>query len=208
MLWLENQVPEPWATLVFAHGAGAPMDHPSMEGLSVAFQALGVRMLRFEFAYMARRRDEGVKAGPDRLPKLQARFREALAEAKVGGPLFLGGRSMGGRVATTLAGEPGVSGVVVAGYPFHPPGKPEKTRLEPLQEAPVPVIVLQGERDPFGKPAEVAAYDLPEGVSVVWIADGDHGLKPRKASGRTWEQNLQEAAKQAAAWMQAPSPQA
>ena len=81
--------------------------------------------------------------------------------------------------------------VICLGYPFHPPGKPDKLRTEHLETIPVPALIVQGERDPFGRPDEVKTYSLSKKVEVVWIPDGDHSLKPRKKSGRTEEDNLQ-----------------
>ncbi len=175
-------------TLVLAHGAGAGMDHAFMAAFAEGVGAAGVHVVRFEFSYMAAARAAGKRRGPDRMPKLQARFREVLAQ--LGGRVVLGGKSMGGRVACHLAGEPQARGVLVLGYPFHPPGKPEKLRLEPLQAPPVDVLIIQGERDPFGTREEVVGYPIGPSVGVSFLPGGDHSLKPRKRSGHTFEDNL------------------
>jgi hypothetical protein len=105
----------------------------------------------------------------------------------------IGGKSMGGRMAAMLADEVGAVGLVCLGYPFHPPGKPERTRLEALAALRTPALICQGERDPFGNRDDVAGYTLSPSVQLAWIPDGEHSFKPRKASGTTWAQNLQTA---------------
>jgi len=105
----------------------------------------------------------------------------------------IGGKSMGGRIASMIADDAGVDGLVCLGYPFHPPGKPEKLRTAHLRDLQTPTLIVQGTRDPFGKPEEVDAYDLSDGIRIVWLEDGDHSFKPRKSSGRTLEQNFGEA---------------
>ncbi|SON54109.1 Alpha/beta hydrolase family protein [Hartmannibacter diazotrophicus] len=185
------------ATLLFAHGAGAPMDSPVMNAFAGEVAARGLRVLRFEFAYMAARR-AGERKPPPRAERLLPEFREAVAAARAlcKGPLLIGGKSMGGRIATMLAGEaaPVVSpaGVVVLGYPFRPPGKTE-ARVGPLLDVRCPLLILQGTRDPFGSADELTAADLPGHVDVAGFADGDHDLKPRKASGETFEGHMKRA---------------
>ena len=149
-----------------------------------------VAVMRFEFPYMRKRRETGRKSPPDRAPKLLQAFRDALAEAGEAGTLFIGGKSMGGRMASMLATEIPVRGVVCLGYPFHPPGKPERTRLDHLPELKAPMLVCQGERDPLGDREDVASYDLPARVELFWLPDGDHSLKPRRRSGIEYEENL------------------
>lgn len=183
--------PDIW-TVILAHGAGAPMDTPFMQAMAEGLAAGGLRVIRFEFPYMAQRRVDGKKRPPNPMPKLIERFQEAVDHAEAGDRLILAGKSMGARVASHLTQAGRAAGAMCLGYPFHPPGKPEKTRLEPLQ-GDRPVLIAQGTRDPFGKPDEVAAYGLPDHVQVAWIEDGDHSLKPRKASGRTEPQNWQAA---------------
>ncbi len=211
LLW--NRAPAtPLATLVLAHGAGAPMDSPFMEAMASLLAEHGVSVARFEFPYMARRREEGVKAPPDRAPRLLDHFQEVLRQVRregPSGPVWAGGKSMGGRMATLLAAgskgtpEGAPEGCVVFGYPFHPPGKPGKTRLAHFPDIAVPVLICQGERDPFGKPGEVAGYDLPDPVTVAWIGDGDHDLTPRKRSGIDPADNLAGAARRAADFIRA-----
>ncbi len=188
--------------VVLAHGAGAPMDSPFMTGIAARLAERGLAVVRFEFAYMAARRTEGKKKGPDRMPALTERFRavvENVAAARPDARIVIGGKSMGGRVASMVAdpfaddGLP-IVGVACLGYPFHPPGKPEKTRTAHLEGQRTPTLIVQGTRDPFGRPDEVTAYSLSEAVSVTWIEGGDHDLKPLKRSGRTADQAWDEAA--------------
>ncbi len=205
LLWDHPERP-PHATLIRAHGAGAPMDSPFMARMAALQAARGVAVARFEFDYMARRRAEGVKAPPDRAPKLLARFQAVLEDVagRAQGPLWVGGKSMGGRMATHLLAAPGTpapAGAVVFGYPFHPPGKPERTRLDHFPDLTGPVLICQGERDPFGKREEVAGYPLPAALTLHWVFDGDHDLKPRKRSGGDQDANLAAAADRAAAFM-------
>tara|TARA_R110000868_G_scaffold109_7_gene1085 strand:- start:4994 stop:5608 length:615 start_codon:yes stop_codon:yes gene_type:complete len=175
-------------TLVLAHGAGAPMESEFMDFFAAGLAENGIRVARFEFPYMVRRREDGKRRPPDRAPVLLETYLQVAAEL---GPenLVIGGKSMGGRIASMVADEAGVAGLVCLGYPFHPPGKPEKLRTEHLAGLKTPALILQGERDPFGRRAEVEGYALSKSIAVDFLADGDHDLKPRKASGRTREEN-------------------
>ncbi len=178
--------------LALTHGAGAPVDDPFFATLVALLVDRGVRVARFEFPYMAKRREDGKRRGPDRAPLLQACWRAVAAE--LGPGWAIGGKSMGGRIASMVADEVVASGLVCLGYPFHPPGKPETLRVDHLRGLSTPALILQGTRDSFGTPPEVAGYPLAPGIAVHWLEDGDHSLKPRKRSGRTLEQNLDEAA--------------
>lgn len=198
VIW--NRPEKKQATLVLAHGAGAPMDTGFMNDTAGLLAQRGIAVMRFEFPYMRRRRETGIKSPPDRAPKLLDAFRQALDRAGKPEELFIGGKSLGGRMASMLATELPVRGVVCLGYPFHPPGKPERTRLEHLPALKAPMLICQGERDPFGTSEEVAGYALPDGVELCWLPDGDHGLKPRKKSGITLEENLARAADRVAAF--------
>jgi predicted alpha/beta-hydrolase family hydrolase len=177
--------------VVLAHGAGAPMDTPFMTSIAEGLSKRGILVYRFEFPYMARRRIDGKRRGPGSIKNLLLVWREVVREVKGSLPLFIGGKSMGGRLATMVADERGLSGLICLGYPFHPPGKPEKLRTSHLVDIQSKTLILQGERDPFGRPEEVASYDLSSRINIKWIPDGDHSLKPRKRSGYTEEGNLQ-----------------
>ncbi len=183
-------------TVVLAHGAGAPMDSPFMQAMARGLAARGLRVVRFEFPYMAVRRRGGGKRPPDRQPVLLDAWRQVIAQVAAlggGGGLVIGGKSMGGRMASLVADEAAVRGLVCLGYPFHPPGRLKNTRTEHLVALKTPTLIVQGERDTLGNRDEVAAYDLSPAIRLHWIGDGDHSLDPRRKSGRTTEQNRAEA---------------
>lgn len=197
---LANGSNDAFTTLILAHGAGAPMDTPFMDTIAESVAAAGIQVLRFEFPYMVRRREDGKRRPPDRQPVLLDSWRAIFAKAG-SGKVAIGGKSMGGRMASLIADEVGASALICLGYPFHPPGKPERTRTEHLRELSTPTLILQGERDPFGTQAEVSVYPLSEAIRVHWLGDGNHDLAPRKKSGRTHEQNLREASDQIVAFL-------
>ena len=179
-------------TVVLAHGAGAGMATPFMDFFAGGLAAQGFRAARFEFPYMASYRQTGKKKPPDResvLRETWLRIVDTLGRAG----LVIGGKSMGGRIASLIADEAGVAGLVCLGYPFHPVGQPTRLRVAHLQTIRTPTLIIQGERDPFGGRDEVARYNLSPAVKLEWVADGDHGLKPRKAAGRTEKQNWETA---------------
>ena len=282
-------------TVVLAHGAGQPMDGAAMELLAAAFTRAGVRVVRFEFPYMSRRRATGRSTAPDREPVLEQAWRSVIAQVAAlplgrraasaapgvgtagtgadmaatgaatagtgagtaapgvgtagtgagtaaagggtaaaavgtatgtptgtaagspnaaptrtatgnptgtpGGGLVIGGRSMGGRIASMVADDCGVRALLCFAYPFHPPGRPDRLRTAHLARLRTPTLILQGERDPFGSPAEVASYALPAAITVHWIADGDHSFKPRKRSGRTLQDNLADAVQRSVSFL-------
>lgn len=175
-------------TIVLAHGAGAHMDSDFMAFFADRLAVAGLRVARFEFPYMVKRRADGKRRPPDRAPVLLESFSRVAAEL---GPnkLVIGGKSMGGRIASMVADDAQVAGLLCLGYPFHPPGKPEKLRTEHLHDLKTPALVLQGERDPFGRPEEIAGYSLSDSICIEFLPDGDHDFKPRKASGRTQKEN-------------------
>jgi predicted alpha/beta-hydrolase family hydrolase len=176
------------ATLLLAHGAGTAMDSPWMTEIAVLLGDRGIRVARFEFAYMTGRRT-GTRRPPPRTERLEPEYRDAVAEvikAQVGAtPLFIGGKSLGGRIASLVADElydaGMIRGLVCLGYPFHPPGKPERLRTEHLTGIRTPTLVCQGTRDPFGNASEVPGYELAGTVSVRWF-DGNHELTPLKSA--------------------------
>jgi uncharacterized protein len=198
--------PEDGPRVVLAHGAGAPMDSPSLKTLAAGLAAEGLRVARFEFPYMRARRTEGRQRPPDREPVLLDTWRAAVAELGGAGSLVIGGKSMGGRMASMIADEVGARGLACLGYPFHPPGKPERTRTAHLEHLRTPALVVQGTRDAFGTPEDVAGYTLSPAIRIVWLEDGDHSFKPRAASGRTEKQNLQEAVAAVAGFVRSLAP--
>jgi len=197
--------PEEGPILLLAHGAGAPMDSEFMDAFAVGLANAGLRVVRFEFPYMAARR-HGMRRPPDREAALLQTWRDVLVAFDTGS-VFIGGKSMGGRMASMVADEMGVCGVVCLGYPFHAPGRPAAPRIAHLAVLHTPALIVQGSRDPFGSRAEVAGYELSPAVQVHWLEDGDHDFKPRAASGRTRRQNWDEgiAAVAAFVWEQVTS---
>jgi len=196
-------------TFLFAHGAGAPMDSGFMARVAKGLGERGVRVVRFEFPYMARRRTEGRRGAPDREPVLRARWLE-MVERFGGGPrVVVGGKSMGGRIASMIADEAHARGLVCFGYPFHPPGDREKLRTKHLETLATPALVLQGTRDPFGTRDDVAGYRLSPSIRVEWLEGGDHSFKPPASSGTTEAQHVARAIESAAAFIRAlPAPRA
>ena len=186
------------------------MTAPFLEAFADLMAARGVQVTRFNFPYMAAFQSDGRRRPPPRMSTLCAAYREVvqhLAQARpADAPIFIGGKSMGGRVATMIADElfafGACVGVVCLGYPFHPKGKPEKLRTAHLKTIRAPVLIVQGERDGLGNREEIAGYNLGESVSVDWAKDGDHDLKPRQKSGVTLDDNLTFAADAVAAWLQ------
>ena len=124
---------------------------------------------------------------------LEQSWKDAVAHLGGGDRLVIGGKSLGGRIASMVADETGARGLVCLGYPFHPPGQPDRTRTKHLGALRTPALIVQGTRDPFGGPEEIAGYALSSSIRVAWIEDGDHSFKPRARSGRTAAQNLEEA---------------
>lgn len=188
---LFQQAEDAKAVFVFAHGAGAPMDSDFMNEIAERMIATGISVYRFEFPYMAQRREDGKKRPPNKMPILEQCFLDQLVEVKSlsDKPIFIGGKSMGGRVASLLESPIEIKGVICLGYPFHPPGKPDKLRVEHLKTKQQPVLIVQGERDTFGNKEQIGGYSLSNSVQLEYIDDGDHSLKPRKRSGITYEDN-------------------
>jgi len=177
------------ATLVLAHGAGAPQQSAFMVGFARGLAERGVDVLTFNFLYMEHKR-----RAPDRTEKLEACYRAAIETARehFGRPVvFLGGKSMGGRIATHLAAADdaeglGIRGVVALGYPLHPPGKAEQLRAAHLSRIRVPMLIVQGERDPFGTPAELQPVldAIAADATLHVVENGDHSLAPSRQKDR------------------------
>ncbi|WP_321395529.1 alpha/beta family hydrolase [Emcibacter sp.] len=175
--------------IILAHGAGAPMDSPFMDYFAEKLAENGLRVLRFEFPYMAERRETGKKRPPDRQPKLLTSWRQVFEGTGFTGKIYIGGKSMGGRMASLIADELSPAGLICLGYPFYAPGKPDKPRTDHLRDLKTPSLILQGERDAMGNREAVAGYDLSDKITIEWLDDGNHDLVPRKASGLTAEDN-------------------
>jgi predicted alpha/beta-hydrolase family hydrolase len=181
-------------TIVLAHGAGVGMDAPFMSYFAAGLGTRDFRVARFEFPYMAASRRTGQRRQPDREPVLRATWLKVVDMLGREG-LVIGGKSLGGRIASLVADEAGVAGLVCLGYPFHPVGNPERLRVEHLRTIQTPTLIVQGEQDAFGSRQEVAGYSLSSAVRVHWIEDGDHDLKQKAARGseeRSWEAALGE----------------
>ncbi|NAZ46674.1 alpha/beta fold hydrolase [Vibrio toranzoniae] len=176
-------------TFVFAHGAGAGMDHEFMQSVAKGLAFKGIRVIRFNFPYMIKRAEDGKRRPPDRAPKLLEAYQEIIEQCDAD-KLVIGGKSMGGRMASHLSELDKVAAMACLGFPFHPPGKPEKYKGEHLAELTKPCLILQGERDTFGKREEFADFNLSGSIRVEFIPDGDHSYKPRKSSGYTEQQNI------------------
>src|SRR5262245_21965824 len=204
--------PNPTARFLCAHGAGAGMTTPFMAAIAAALAEEEIATLRFEFAYMAQRRTGGTKRPPPRAERLREEYLAAVRAAPGDAPLFIGGKSMGGRVASLIADqlwdEGLIAGLICLGYPFHPPNKPAALRTAHLQGLRCPALIIQGERDPFGGRAEVEGYALARAIRMSWAPDGDHDLGPRGASGHTRQGNLRAAAAAIAAFIRAKRPKA
>jgi predicted alpha/beta-hydrolase family hydrolase len=189
-------------TIILAHGAGAAMDTDFMNAFARGLAKHGLQVVRFEFPYMAARRDTRQRRPPDREPVLRETWLRVIGSVKAE-DLFIGGKSMGGRIASLVADEAEVAGLVCLGYPFHPTGKPEQLRVEHLKTIKTPTLIVQGERDPFGTRQEVAGYKLSKNVRIHWLVDGDHSFKPRKSSARTQDENWAEGVDAVAAFANA-----
>jgi hypothetical protein len=189
--WLFDGPEDASRIVALAHGAGAGMDTPFMSFFARQLAGRGFRVIRFEFPYMAGRR-AGKRRPPDREPVLRETWLKVI-DTLHAGRLVIGGKSMGGRIASLVADEAGVAGLICLGYPFHPVGQPERLRVTHLQAIQTPTLIVQGERDPFGGREEVAAYDLSPAIQLSWLEDGDHSFKPRKTSGRTLQENWEAA---------------
>ena len=180
-------------TVVLAHGAGAPMDSPFMETIAAGLGEAGVATARFEFAYMARRRTEDKRPGPPRAERLIGEYL-AVIEALGGAErVVIGGKSMGGRVASMAADEAACAAWSASATRSIRRASRTPLRTAHLEELRTPALIVQGERDTFGQRAEVEGYPLSKAIRVEFLLDGNHSLKPRKASGTTEAEHLQRA---------------
>jgi uncharacterized protein len=192
-------------TILLAHGAGAPMDSLSLNASAKALAIAGLRVARFEFAYMASRRTSSARKPPPRAETLKSEYIAAIDALWPKGPLVLGGKSMGGRVASMIADQlhdsGRIAGLLCLGYPFHPIGKPDQLRTAHLVEIRTPTLIVQGTRDLFGTREEVANYKLSKAIEIFWLEDGDHDLRPRKTvSGFTTADHMLAMANRVGAW--------
>lgn len=167
--------------IILAHSAGAPMDSPFLNAVASGLSSQAC-VIRFEFPYMAARRD-GIRRPPDREPLLLETWRTMIAAHRGNAKrLVIGGKSMGSRIATMVADECNVDGVVCFGYPFHAKGKEPGKRIEHLRTLRTPTLIVQGTRDEMGSEQEVLGYGLPREISIAWIAGADHSFTKRRSS--------------------------
>ena len=202
----------PVACLILGHGAGAGKEHEFMQDMANELVAKGISTVLFNFPYMQTIKSTGKRRPPDKADKLMSHFAAVIESCSKDNsalrnlPVFIGGKSMGGRMATMVyEGISNVKGAIALGYPFHPPGKPEKTRTEHLLTATKPLLIIQGERDTFGTKSEIESgeenYALSSIIECVFLEDGDHSFKPRKASGKTQQEHIVKAAELTAAFI-------
>ncbi len=184
--------PENGPLFLFAHGAGADAESEFMTTIAQGLAEKGVRVARFNFPYMQQRLIDGKRRPPNRAPQLVEFYSDLIKELNQ--PVYIGGKSMGGRIASMVAAQGDkelnklIKGVVCLGYPFHPVGKPEKLRIEHLKDIEAPIFIAQGTRDKLGSYEEVNNYDLAKKIDFLWLEDGDHDFKPRVKSGLTQTQ--------------------
>ena len=205
MMFLFDGPADAKTTILLAHGAGGAMDSASMTAVAQALAREGLRVARFEFQYMAARRTQGIRKPPPRAQTLLDEYRQAVDALGAAGRLVIGGKSMGGRVASMAADElyeaGRIAGLLCLGYPFHPIGKPEQLRTAHLADLSTPTLIVQGTRDQLGTREEVGDYTLSNAIELLWLEDGDHDLKPRKTiSGFSAADHLATMAQRVRAW--------
>jgi uncharacterized protein len=186
---------KPVARLLLSHGAGASVRSDFCLQLAAELAALGIEVWGFNFAYMEKTL-AGTRQLPPKMPVLVAELVAQISQMATDLPLWIAGKSMGGRVATLLAASDllsaTVKGVIVFGYPFHPPKK-DSWRTEHFIDLKRSVLVLQGERDPFGSSEELAGKSWPL-IDLKWLPSGDHDFVPLKKSGLSQQQLIEQSA--------------
>jgi hypothetical protein len=178
--------------LLFAHGAGASMDSKFMNTISNGLNKNGIMTVRFEFPYMLKRR-LGKNSFPDKVTVLCDFYKDLYFKIKkdnLDRNIWLGGKSMGGRVSTIISKSLPVSGVVVFGYPFHPINKIDQLRLESLQLSGPPILIIQGTRDKFGNIDQVKGYKICNNNTIFWLEGGDHSYHTLKKYHISTEDNI------------------
>ena len=181
--------------LILAHGAGSPMDSVFMNTIVKGIIERDILVIRFEFPYMSKRR-LGKTSFPDKVSFLCTFYKDMFHKIKKIFPkkdIWIGGKSMGGRVSAIISKEINVTGVIVLGYPFHPINNKDKLRLDCLQSDGPSILIIQGTRDKFGSINEVKKYNLNEKNSIFWLEDGDHSFKTLKKSKNNSEDSIKEA---------------
>ena len=193
-------------TIILGHGAGANQLHGFMRLFANGLSGRGFDVMTFNFVYM-----EHGKGAPDKKAKLESCYmaviREAVKHKKLkGNRLLIGGKSMGGRIASQVAAEnpENVDGLVFLGYPLHPPGQPDKLRTEHWEKIKCPMLFLQGTRDPFGSPDEIKPFvkKFKLQAKMYPIETGDHSFKVQKSAGVTQDAVYEKAMDEILAWAQ------
>jgi predicted alpha/beta-hydrolase family hydrolase len=189
-------------TLVLGHGAGAGQRSDFMVAFAGALAERGLDVMTFDFPYMARG-----GGPPDRSAQLEACFRAAVASAPANPRLVIGGKSMGGRIASQVAaaGLAPLAGLVFLGYPLHPPGRPDALRVAHLPRVRRPMLFVQGSRDAFGTPDELRPHlaRLQPPPELFPVEDGDHSLAVRRRSGRSQPEVFRAIQDHIASWAKA-----
>jgi len=191
-------------TLILGHGAGAGQNSSFMVSFATALAARGIDTVTFNFLYM----EQGRRL-PDPKDKLEACYRAVIAAIgqRKSGRLAIGGKSMGGRIATQVAaaGAPEVAGLVLLGYPLHPPGKKDQLRAKHLVQIKAPMLFVQGSRDVFGTPPELQPIirKLPAAAELFEVAGGDHSFKVLKRDGGSQEETYRAIQDRIEAWLRA-----
>jgi hypothetical protein len=198
--WLVTGDPKARPLVILAHGAGAPMDSPFMNTTAKGLAVAGLCVIRFEFPYMAARRSTGTRKGPGKAESLKGDYLRVIQQAGDPRDIVIGGKSMGGRVASMVADQAEVRGLVCLGYPFHPPGQPDKLRVAHLEGMRTPALILQGTRDVFGTREDIAGYHLSRSIRVVYLEDGEHSFRPPRGAQYTEGELIQQAIDAAAAF--------
>lgn len=180
---------------IMAHGAGAPMDSNWMNALTKELVRREIQVIRFEFPYMAEIRESGKKRPPNSQKILLESWREVFSKVSPkSDSIYIGGKSMGGRMASLVADELKPKGLIGLGFPFHAPGKAPGERIEHLKGLKTPTLIIQGTRDTMGSQEDCHSYSLSKKIKFCWLEDGDHSWKPRVRSGLTLEQHIHSAA--------------
>lgn len=203
LLYAANKKQRAAVTLLLGHGAGANQSSAFMVMFADGLAARGIDTVTFNFLYA-----EQGRSAPDRKDKLEACYRAVIAAVSGKGKLksnrlFIGGKSMGGRIASQVAAEQadGLTGLVFLGYPLHPPGKPDQLRSEHLIKIRLPMLFLQGSRDPFGTTDELRPIIKKIKASLYEIEGGDHSFKVPKRGPVSQQQVYESAQDEIARWI-------
>jgi len=189
--------------IYLAHGAGVGHKNSDfLQRISRRLEEKGCPVIPVTFAYMQEQEVTGKKRPPPRFDTLIPEFADYLsASESASDPLIVAGKSMGGRVATQLTSDNRVKGVICFGFPFHPPGKPEKHRLAFLEAVDVPCLIIQGTRDVFGKPIWVLEQKLNKNIEIMWVEGADHDFKTLKKQAITQDEVVSMVASMVKSWL-------